>query len=172
MSNPNDYTVGWICAITTEYVAAQEFLDEEHEGPQYVSPNDTNHYTLGKIGKHNVVIAVLPDNEYGKSSAASVARDMLHSFPNVRIGLMVGIAGGAPGKHDIRLRDIVVSSASNGKGGVFRALKPATNPPSKDSEWTQGPVREERASTRRDYQHDSREEPKAPEEVQTARNRC
>ncbi|RKK76829.1 hypothetical protein BFJ71_g16873 [Fusarium oxysporum] len=119
MSNPNDYTVGWICSITTEYVAAQEFLDEEHEGPEYVSPNDTNHYTLGKIGKHNVVIAVLPDNEYGKSSAASVARDMLHSFPNVRIGLMVGIAGGAPGKHDIRLGDIVVSSASNGKGGVF-----------------------------------------------------
>ncbi|KAK2471343.1 hypothetical protein H9L39_17574 [Fusarium oxysporum f. sp. albedinis] len=119
MSNPNDYTVGWICAITTEYVAAQEFLDEEHEGPQYVSPNDTNHYTLGKIGKHNVVIAVLPDNEYGKSSATSVARDMLHSFPNVRIGLVVGIAGGAPGKHDIRLGDIVVSSASNGKGGVF-----------------------------------------------------
>ncbi|KAH6988821.1 hypothetical protein BKA56DRAFT_709913, partial [Ilyonectria sp. MPI-CAGE-AT-0026] len=119
MSNPNDYTVGWICAITTEYVAAQEFLDEEHEGPEYVSPNDTNHYTLGKVGKHNVVIAVLPDNEYGKSSAASVARDMLHSFPNVRIGLMVGIAGGAPGKHDIRLGDIVVSSASNGKGGVF-----------------------------------------------------
>ncbi|KAH6995453.1 hypothetical protein BKA56DRAFT_725530 [Ilyonectria sp. MPI-CAGE-AT-0026] len=119
MSNPNDYTVGWICAITTEYVAAQEFLDEEHEGPEYVSPNDTNHYTLGKVGKHNVVIAVLPDNEYGKSSATSVARDMLHSFPNVRIGLMVGIAGGAPGKHDIRLGDIVVSSAGNGKGGVF-----------------------------------------------------
>ncbi|KAH7115564.1 hypothetical protein EDB81DRAFT_287006 [Dactylonectria macrodidyma] len=119
MSNPNDYTVGWICAITTEYVAAQEFLDEEHEGPEYVSPNDTNHYTLGKVGKHNVVIAVLPDNEYGKSSAASVARDMLHSFPNVRIGLMVGIAGGAPGKHDIRLGDIVVSSAGNGKGGVL-----------------------------------------------------
>ncbi|KAK2468670.1 hypothetical protein H9L39_19829 [Fusarium oxysporum f. sp. albedinis] len=119
MSNPNDYTVGWICAIPTEYVAAQEFLDEEHEGPEYVSPNDTNHYTLGKVGKHNVVIAVLPDNEYGKSSAASVARDMLHSFPNVRIGLMVGIAGGAPGKHDIRLGDIVVSSAGNGKGGVF-----------------------------------------------------
>ncbi|WZH42152.1 LOW QUALITY PROTEIN: Serine/threonine-protein phosphatase 6 regulatory ankyrin repeat subunit B [Fusarium acuminatum] len=32
---------------------------------------------------------------------------------------MVGIAGGAPGKHDIRLGDIVVSSAGNGKGGVF-----------------------------------------------------
>jgi hypothetical protein len=48
-------------------------------------------YTLGKVGKQNVAIAVLPDGEYGLSTAASVARDMLHSFPNVRIGLMVGI---------------------------------------------------------------------------------
>jgi nucleoside phosphorylase len=103
-------TVGWICAISTEYVAAQAFLDEEHEGPEYMSPNDNNDYILGKVGKHNVVIAILPDREYGTSSAAGVARDMLHSFPNVRIGLMVGIGGGAPSpKHDIRLGDIVIS---------------------------------------------------------------
>ncbi|KAH7231108.1 nucleoside phosphorylase domain-containing protein [Fusarium tricinctum] len=119
MSNPNDYTVGWICAIRTEYVAARAFLDKEHKGPGAVSPNDNNAYTLGKIGEHNVVIAVLPDGQYGISSAASVARDMIHSFPNIRVGLMVGIGGGAPGKHDIRLGDIVVSSAGNGKGGVF-----------------------------------------------------
>ncbi|KAF3077232.1 Ankyrin-1 [Trichoderma lentiforme] len=121
MSDPNNYAVGWICAITTEYVAAQSFLDEKHQGPERVSPNDNNDYTLGKIGKHHVVIAVLPDGEYGISSAASVARDMLHSFPNIRIGLMVGIGGGAPSKkHDIRLGDIVVSSSGNGKGGVFQ----------------------------------------------------
>lgn len=121
MSNPNDYTVGWICAISTEYVAAQAFLDEKHEGPEYVSPNDNNDYTLGKIGKHNVVIAVLPGGEYGIASAATVARDILHSFPNVRIGLMVGIGGGAPSqKHDIRLGDIVVSVPQDGKGGVFQ----------------------------------------------------
>ncbi|KAF2496460.1 purine and uridine phosphorylase [Lophium mytilinum] len=121
MSSPNDYTVGWISAISTEYVAAQEFLDEEHEGPEYVSPNDSNDYTLGRIGKHNVVIAVLPDGEYGTASAATVARDMLHSFPNVRIGLMVGIGGGAPSqKHDIRLGDVVVSARSDGNGGVFQ----------------------------------------------------
>jgi nucleoside phosphorylase len=117
----NDYTVGWICAISTEYVAAQAFLDEEHEGPEYVSPSDNNDYTLGKIGKHNVVIAVLPGGEYGIASAAIVARDMLHSFPNVRIGLMVGIGGGAPTpKHDIRLGDIVVSEPRDGIGGVFQ----------------------------------------------------
>src|SRR3569833_2739608 len=89
----NEYTVGWICAITTEYVAAQAFLDETHDGPEYVSPHDNNDYTLGRIGKHNVVIAVLPDGEYGTASAAAVAKDMLHSFPNVRIGLMVGFGG-------------------------------------------------------------------------------
>ncbi len=121
MSNPKNYTVGWICAISTEYVAAQAFLDEEHEGPEYVSPSDNNDYTLGKVGKHNVVIAVMPDGEYGTSSAASVAGDMLHSFPNVRIGLMVGIGGGAPSsKHDIRLGDIVVSAPCDGEGGVFQ----------------------------------------------------
>jgi nucleoside phosphorylase len=121
MSNPNDFTVGWICALKTEYVAAQSFLDEEHDGPEYLSTNDNNDYTLGKVGKHNVVIAVLPKGEYGISSAAAVARDMLHSFPNVRIGLMVGIGGGAPSrKHDIRLGDIVVSAPHDGKGGVFQ----------------------------------------------------
>ncbi|PKK46687.1 hypothetical protein CI102_10605, partial [Trichoderma harzianum] len=121
MSNPLDYTVGWICAIPTEYVAAQAFLDEKHEGPEYISPNDNNDYTLGKIGRHNVVVAVLPNGEYGLSSAASVARDMLHSFPNVRIGLMVGIGGGAPSlRYDIRLGDVVVGVPINGTGGVIQ----------------------------------------------------
>ncbi|EHK44750.1 hypothetical protein TRIATDRAFT_220486 [Trichoderma atroviride IMI 206040] len=121
MSNPEDYTVGWICAIATEYVAARAFLDEKHDGPEYVSLNDNNDYTLGRVGKHNVVIAVLPDGEYGTASAAITARDMLHSFPNVRIGLMVGIGGGAPSrKHDIRLGDIVVSSPRNRESGVFQ----------------------------------------------------
>ncbi|KAH8122467.1 ankyrin repeat-containing domain protein, partial [Trichoderma asperelloides] len=116
-----DYTVGWICAITTEHVAARAFLDEEHALPQFVSPHDNNNYTLGRIGKHNIVIAVLPHGEYGLSSAASVARDMLHSFPNIRIGLMVGIGGGAPSeKHDIRLGDVVVSDPRNGENAVFQ----------------------------------------------------
>ncbi|KAF5660118.1 ankyrin repeat [Fusarium heterosporum] len=121
MANPQDYTVGWICALTIEFVAAQAFLDEEHEGPHEVAKTDNNNYALGRIGGHNVVIAVLPDREYGTAVAASVARDMLHSFPNVRIGLMVGIGGGAPSpSHDIRLGDIVVSSREGGTGGVFQ----------------------------------------------------
>lgn len=120
MSNPEDYTVGWISAVTCEYVAAQQLLDERHEPPSRLSPRNRNHYTLGKIGKHNVAIAALPSGEYGTTSAALVAEDMMQSFPNIRIVLMVGIGGGVPSRHDIRLGDIVVSVPGNGKGGVIQ----------------------------------------------------
>ncbi|GIJ92489.1 hypothetical protein Asppvi_001766 [Aspergillus pseudoviridinutans] len=120
MSNPDQYTVGWICALETEYVAARAFLDKRHGLPESLSPNDNNHYTLGEIGGHQVVIAVLPDGEYGTSSAARVARDMVHSFPNIRFGLMVGIGGGVPTKRDIRLGDVVVSSSRDGRGGLLQ----------------------------------------------------
>ncbi|KAF3933650.1 hypothetical protein ABW20_dc0100227 [Dactylellina cionopaga] len=118
--SPADYTVGWICAIRTEYVAARSFLDEEHTKPES-SIDDNNHYTLGKIGGHNVTIAALPEGEYGISSATAVAKDMLRSFPNIRIGLMVGVGGGAPSrKHDVRLGDVVISVPRDGNGGVFQ----------------------------------------------------
>ncbi|KAJ4855925.1 ankyrin repeats (3 copies) domain-containing protein [Trichoderma breve] len=119
---PNaEYTVGWICAATTEYVAARAILDEKHAGPEKVSQANQSDFTLGRIGKHNVVIATLPTGEYGTASAATVAADMSHNFPNIRIRLMVGIGGGAPSeRNDIRLGDIVVSAPSNGKSGVFQ----------------------------------------------------
>ncbi|SPJ78511.1 related to ankyrin repeat [Fusarium torulosum] len=121
MSNPQKYTVGWICAVTTEFVAARAFFDEKHDQLETIADNDNNNYALGKIGKHNVVMAALPKSEYGTTSAATVARDMLRSFPNIRFGLMVGIGGGVPStKHDIRLGDVVVSTRGSGKGGVFQ----------------------------------------------------
>ncbi|KAL4748268.1 hypothetical protein BDW72DRAFT_180892 [Aspergillus terricola var. indicus] len=112
MFNPNQYTVGWICALAIEFVAAQSMLDESHGIPDYVSTNDINNYVLGRIGSHNIVIAVLPYGKYGTVSAAVVAKGMLHSFPNVRVGLMVGIGGGAPSfGNDVRLGDVVVGSS-------------------------------------------------------------
>lgn len=121
MSNPKDYTVGWICALPTKYLAAQEFLDEEHDGPESLPAPSKNEYTLGRIGKHNVAITTMPLGEYGIASAARVAEEMLHSFPNIRIGLLVGIGGGAPSqRHDICLGDVVVSIPGNGYGGVLQ----------------------------------------------------
>lgn len=113
-----DYTVGWICAIATEYVAACAVLDEEHE--LMPSPEgDNNAYTFGRIGTRNVVIACLPKGRYGTSSAATVAESLRRSFPSTQIRMMVGIAGGAPrGERDIRLGDVVVGCPAHTRGGV------------------------------------------------------
>jgi nucleoside phosphorylase len=113
---PHDaYTVGWVSALAIEMGAATAMLDEQHATlPR--SRGDNNTYTLGSIGPHNIVLACLPS--YGTTKAAAVANDMRRSFPNIGIGLMVGIGGGVPGGGisssggndgaDIRLGDVVV----------------------------------------------------------------
>lgn len=45
----DEYTVGWMCALSDEFTAAQELLDEEHQELPPES-DDTNIYTLGCIG--------------------------------------------------------------------------------------------------------------------------
>ncbi|KAJ0421517.1 purine and uridine phosphorylase [Aspergillus carlsbadensis] len=115
-----DYTVGWISALPIEMAAAQALLDEIH--PDLPIPHsDNNSYVLGRIGKHNVVVACLPSGIYGTSSATAVATQLLSSFPSIRFGLMVGIGGGVPSKDaDIRLGDVVVSKPTATHGGVVQ----------------------------------------------------
>jgi nucleoside phosphorylase len=115
-----DYTVGWISALPIELAAAAEMLDEEHEDlPQ--DPADSNIYTFGRIGEHNVVIACLPAGQMGTNSAAMVASQMKSTFPSIRFGLMVGIGGGVPSaESDIRLGDIVISQPYMQHGGVVQ----------------------------------------------------
>jgi nucleoside phosphorylase len=117
---PRDYTIGWICALPIELAAAQEMLDEEHENVDY-DVRDTNIYTFGRIGEHNVVIACLPDGQTGTNSAAAVAVQMKLTFMSIRFGLMVGIGGGVPTSNvDIRLGDVVVSRPDKVHGGVVQ----------------------------------------------------
>lgn len=113
------YTVGWVCALPLEMAAAKTMLDDIHQ-PLAMNPNDSNVYTFGRIGAHNVVIACLPSGQYGTNSAAVVANNMRWSFPSIYIGLMVGIGGGVPGKVDVRLGDVVVSNPTGGSSGVIQ----------------------------------------------------
>lgn len=114
------YTVGWVCALPIELAAARRMLDEIHED-SYRSANDTNIYTLGRIGQHNVVVACLPYGQIGTNSAAAVAARMTSTFPHIEFGLMVGIGGGVPSQNrDIRLGDVVVSRPSPSHGGVVQ----------------------------------------------------
>jgi nucleoside phosphorylase len=98
-------------------------LDEKHQRPFNFaqSRQDTNVYTWGNIGAHNVVIAMLPSGEYGTVSASNVATTLLMSFPEVRFGLMVGIGAGVPRRgRDIRLGDVVISEPKGASGGVVQ----------------------------------------------------
>lgn len=117
------YTVGWIAALPIEHAAAVAMLDEEHDIPHDFTkpPKDPNSYAWGRIGVHNIVVAVLPAGMFGQSAATATATHMISSFPQIRIGLMVGIGGGIPRPDDdidIRLGDVIVSEPSGTSGGV------------------------------------------------------
>ncbi|KAL3707747.1 hypothetical protein TMatcc_005729 [Talaromyces marneffei ATCC 18224] len=119
------YTVGWISALPLERAAATAMLDEKHEKPlDFNQPHsDSNSYTWGRIGDHNVVIASLAAGKYGTTSAAATALPMLVSFPQIRIGLLVGIGAGIPRPdkgRDIRLGDVAVSQPRGNSAGVIQ----------------------------------------------------
>ncbi|KAH0558653.1 hypothetical protein GP486_004695 [Trichoglossum hirsutum] len=115
-----DYTIGWICALSIEMAVAMATLDCIHPDLP-VRPIDHNTYAFGRIGKHNIVIACLPAGVYGTTSAAVAAAQMMNSFESIRFGLLVGIGGGMPREGvDIRLGDVVVSRPSEGHGGVVQ----------------------------------------------------
>ncbi|KAF5549419.1 G-protein beta WD-40 repeat-containing protein [Fusarium phyllophilum] len=116
-----EYTVGWVCALPLEMATARGMLDLIHPDLSHQDPDDHNSYILGEIHGHKIVIACLPAGNYGESSAATVAKDLLRTFKSIRFGLMVGIGGGAPSaQHDIRLGDVVISQPSGTFGGVVQ----------------------------------------------------
>ncbi|KAL6406243.1 hypothetical protein AUP68_10413 [Ilyonectria robusta] len=113
----SDFTVGWVCALPKEQTAATAMLDQIY--PDLPKPsNDPNTYTLGSIGKHNIVIACLPKGKIGNNSTATFATQMVRTFPSIKVGLMVGIGGGIPPK--VRLGDVVVSTPVDQYPGVVQ----------------------------------------------------
>ncbi|KAF2396584.1 hypothetical protein EJ06DRAFT_569323 [Trichodelitschia bisporula] len=114
-----EYTIGWICALSIELAAAKQMLDEVHQSLPS-NEADSNTYELGRIGGHNVVIACLPVGQMGTNAAASVATQMQLTFNSVRLGLMVGIGGGVPSTADVRLGHVVVSRPFKDHSGVVQ----------------------------------------------------
>jgi ankyrin repeat protein/nucleoside phosphorylase len=111
-----DFTIGWVCALSLELSAAVAVLDEKYEDFA-----EAAQYVLGRIGIHNVVVACLPAGQIGTSSAAATAAHTRSLFPAVQYWLMVGIGGGVPSSvDDIRLGDVVVSQPQDCHGGVIQ----------------------------------------------------
>jgi nucleoside phosphorylase len=116
----SNYTVACICPMGVELAPVQAMLDETHRS--LPTSRDENSYTLGKIGEHNIVIAIMP--EKGNNRAAIVATQLLNDFRLIRFVFLVGIGGGVPGEeedqNDIRLGDVVVSKPTATFGGVVQ----------------------------------------------------
>jgi nucleoside phosphorylase len=125
LGSSEEYTIGWIAALPHERTAATAILDEVHERPLGFEKHkhDSNAYTWGRVGNHNVVIASLPVGGYGLTVAATTANSLRFSLPQIRFGLMVGIGAGVPqlaDGADVRLGDIVVSQPQGTSGGVVQ----------------------------------------------------
>jgi nucleoside phosphorylase len=102
------YTVGWVCALYLEKAAALAMLDRVHRDMQVGAEGDSNVYTLGQTGDHNVVITYLPTGSYGTNVAATVGSNMCRTFRSLRMRLLVGLGGGVLGEGNVWLGDVVI----------------------------------------------------------------
>ena len=108
------FEIAIICALRSEADAVEALFDEywDEDGDQYGKAlGDTNSYTTGVIGRHNVVLAHMPG--IGKGNAASVASSFRSSFGRIKLALVVGICGGVPAGKDqeeIILGDVIIST--------------------------------------------------------------
>ncbi|KAK6338530.1 hypothetical protein TWF730_002593 [Orbilia blumenaviensis] len=114
----DDYTVGWICALSEELTAAKAMLEDKHPSLPNLLPKDSNTYTLGSIHGHNIVIACMPEGMLGNNHAATTAIQMVNTFRSVKVGLLVGIGGAVSPK--VGLGDIVVSKPVGQHPGVIQ----------------------------------------------------
>jgi nucleoside phosphorylase len=71
-----EYSVGWICAKQSEFVAARAMRDVEHSVPAGRDAADSNTYLLGNISSYNVIIACLPAGTASAALTATVAASM------------------------------------------------------------------------------------------------
>ncbi|KAF3080598.1 hypothetical protein TWF102_002150 [Orbilia oligospora] len=110
----DDFEIAIICAVKPEYDAVALLIDQfwDDDGDGYGrAPEDQNTYRTGRIGRYNVVLALLPG--MGKANAANVASGFRSSFRGIEIALIVGICGGVPfyNGQEIILGDVIISGS-------------------------------------------------------------
>ncbi|RDW64443.1 uncharacterized protein DSM5745_09854 [Aspergillus mulundensis] len=110
------FEIAFLCVLKVERDAIELALDERYERDGLVypqAPSDTNAYTTGRIGSHNVVIAYLPG--VGNVSSAAAAASIPSTFPSVKLAIVVGVCGVNPharnhAGQEVLLGDVIVST--------------------------------------------------------------
>jgi nucleoside phosphorylase len=111
-SRREDFQIAIICALALEYDAVSllfdQFCDEERDFYGRAQ-GDTNTYTTGRMGKHDAVLALLPN--MGIATAAGAAACVRSSFSGLKLAFLVGVCGGVPGAgaNEVLLGDVVIS---------------------------------------------------------------
>ncbi|KAK5991131.1 hypothetical protein PT974_09409 [Cladobotryum mycophilum] len=112
---PNDrseFEVAIICALPREYNAFARLFDQvwdEDDDSLGRADSDPNYYTIGSVGRHAVVLFVLPG--MGTNNAAAAVASLRSSFGGIKLALLVGICGGIPKINGVEtmLGDVVIS---------------------------------------------------------------
>ncbi|KAF7136838.1 hypothetical protein CNMCM5793_006408 [Aspergillus hiratsukae] len=113
----SDFGVGILSALPLEAHADRGIFDEiYYDGTEEADAGtngraykDTNSYTKGRIGPHEVVLAHIPG--MGKANASNAASNLRLSFTGLQLVLLVGICGGVPhgpDGTDIMLGDVII----------------------------------------------------------------
>ncbi|GKT59859.1 NB-ARC and TPR domain-containing protein [Colletotrichum tofieldiae] len=109
-------TVAIVCALPLEADAVCALFDDHWDDDLLADLvgffGDTNSYSMGRIGRHHVVLIHMAG--IGKNYAATAAAYCKASFPDVVLALLVGVCGGVPdatekGVPSLVLGDVVIS---------------------------------------------------------------
>ena len=107
-----DFEIAIICALPLEASTVSALFDKQWDNQSYDKVStDSNAYSTGVIGHHNVVLVHMPN--MGKVAAATAAACLHASFPGIQLALVVGIYGGSPfgnqPSEDVLLGDVIIS---------------------------------------------------------------
>ncbi|KXX77526.1 hypothetical protein MMYC01_208582 [Madurella mycetomatis] len=92
------FEIAIICALPLEAEAVEALFDhwdDDDDNPPYdKAAGNPNAYSTGVIGRHNVVLAYMPN--MGKVAADPAASYCRMSFRRIRLAVVVGICGAVP----------------------------------------------------------------------------
>jgi nucleoside phosphorylase len=108
----DSFEVAIICVLSLEADAVHSLFDAHWDGDLILDKaiGDPNAYSLGAIGRHNVVLVHLPG--MGKVTTDNALASCRMSFPRIKLALLVGICGVVPSSSDgeIILGDVIVGN--------------------------------------------------------------
>ena len=112
-------TVAIITALFVEKLAVDAMIEEKRTLKRYKTDGESNVYTIGRIGAHNVVatkLSAIGHTRAALTAAGSITTRLLGNFQHVEHVLLVGCGGGVAhftdGARHVRLGDVVIGGGS------------------------------------------------------------